>query len=177
MNGLLRREELATAKSSSPGATSGWRLPKRWLSLLTVSLALLTTLYLFSGSSALSYRDGHDRPGTSQKDPPTSSPSKSLSPLSYLLGSNEDTSKLWFPPPNGGEQFHPAVASHNLPAPVSERPRTPVFIAFTRNSAMLQQTLLSYIAAGWPREDIIVVDNSGTMDANPQSHLSPSNPF
>lgn len=42
---------------------------------------------------------------------------------------------------------------------------------------MLQQTVLSYIAAGWPREDIIVVDNSGTMDANALHLLSSKNPF
>ncbi|KAB2570606.1 hypothetical protein DBV05_g10723 [Lasiodiplodia theobromae] len=42
---------------------------------------------------------------------------------------------------------------------------------------MLQQAVLSYIAAGWPREDIIIVDNSGTMDANPEGLLSRDNPF
>lgn len=42
---------------------------------------------------------------------------------------------------------------------------------------MLQQTVLSYIAAGWPREDIIVVDNSGTMDANSLGLLTSKNPF
>ena len=42
---------------------------------------------------------------------------------------------------------------------------------------MLQQTVLSYIAAGWPREDIIIVDNSGTLDANNEGILSRDNPF
>jgi hypothetical protein len=31
---------------------------------------------------------------------------------------------------------------------------------------MLQQTVLSYIAGGWPQGDSIIVDNSGTLDAN-----------
>jgi hypothetical protein len=42
---------------------------------------------------------------------------------------------------------------------------------------MLEQTVLSYISVGWPREDIIIVDNSGTLDANSHRHLSKENPF
>ena len=42
---------------------------------------------------------------------------------------------------------------------------------------MLLQTLHSYISSGWPASDIIMIDNSGTMDANPLSLLSTSNPF
>jgi hypothetical protein len=73
-------------------------------------------------------------------------------------------------------KFHlPEVARYNTPA--LDRPRTPLFIGFTRNRFMLQQTVLSYIAAGWPRTDIIVVDNSGTLDANERSLLSDDNPF
>ncbi|KAK6341992.1 hypothetical protein TWF730_001473 [Orbilia blumenaviensis] len=54
---------------------------------------------------------------------------------------------------------------------------TPLFIPFTRNHKMLEQTVLSYIAAGWPRSHIIVVENTGTMDANPKGLLSPENMF
>ena len=42
---------------------------------------------------------------------------------------------------------------------------------------MLQQVVLSYIAAGWPRSDIVIIDNSGTMDSNNNGRLSPDNPF
>ncbi len=42
---------------------------------------------------------------------------------------------------------------------------------------MLVQAVVSYIAAGWPRSDIIIVDNSGTMDANSENLLTRSNPF
>jgi hypothetical protein len=42
---------------------------------------------------------------------------------------------------------------------------------------MLQQTVLGCIAGGWPREDIIIIDNSGTFDANSRSLLSEENPF
>ncbi|EOD43442.1 hypothetical protein UCRNP2_9815 [Neofusicoccum parvum UCRNP2] len=42
---------------------------------------------------------------------------------------------------------------------------------------MLRQAVLGWIAAGWPREDIVLVDNTGTMDANNEGMLSPDNPF
>jgi hypothetical protein len=42
---------------------------------------------------------------------------------------------------------------------------------------MLQQAILSYIAGGWPRNDIVIVDNTGTMDANSNHLLSEDSPF
>jgi hypothetical protein len=42
---------------------------------------------------------------------------------------------------------------------------------------MLRQAVLSYIAAGWPRNDIVIVDNTGTMDANNKGLLTEANPF
>ncbi|KAL6872913.1 hypothetical protein J3F83DRAFT_772178 [Trichoderma novae-zelandiae] len=77
--------------------------------------------------------------------------------------------------PAQGNNFLPLVASYNEPP--RHRPRTPLFIPFTRNNAMMRQTVLGYIASGWPREDIIIVDNSGTADANNLKLLSQSNPF
>jgi hypothetical protein len=97
------------------------------------------------------------------------------SPFQPLLGTEESPTKLWFPPK--GNDFRPHVAPYNTPPPTEERLRTPLFVGFTRNSEMLQQTVLSYIAAGWPREDIIIVDNSGTLDANNEGLLSRDNPF
>ncbi|KAL7942516.1 hypothetical protein V8C42DRAFT_359961 [Trichoderma barbatum] len=77
--------------------------------------------------------------------------------------------------PAQGNNFFPLVASYNEPP--RHRPKTPLFIPFTRNNAMMRQTVLGYIASGWPREDIIIVDNSGTADANNMKLLSASNPF
>jgi len=54
---------------------------------------------------------------------------------------------------------------------------TPLFIGFTRNWNMLQQCLVSYLAAGWPADMIYIVDNSGTMDSNKLNLLTPANPF
>lgn len=150
----------STAANSLLGKSR--RLPKRWLSFSLVIVVLLT-FFLLSGpqitSSKLSQPTGHS------------------SSISYLLGDEQHEAKLWFPPRSSGSPFEPVVATYNNPPSSASRPRTPLLIAFTRNNAMLQQTVLSYIAAGWPREDIIVVDNSGTMDANNLGLLSHDNPF
>ncbi|KAF1816403.1 hypothetical protein P152DRAFT_375084, partial [Eremomyces bilateralis CBS 781.70] len=79
---------------------------------------------------------------------------------------------LYYPPI--GRSFHPQTPFHNQPTRF--RPRTPLIIPFTTNETFLIQTALSYIAAGWPREDIIILDNSGTMDANPREELPKDNP-
>src|SRR5690606_8129834 len=78
-----------------------------------------------------------------------------------------------------GSSFSPAVAAYNVFQSTSgkPKPRTPLFIGFSRNHHMLTQTILSFIAAGWPRDEIIVVDNSGTMNANSNGKLTEQNPF
>ncbi|KAF3918831.1 hypothetical protein ABW20_dc0101050 [Dactylellina cionopaga] len=43
---------------------------------------------------------------------------------------------------------------------------TPLFIGFTRNWYLLEQAVVSYIASGWPPNQIIVIDNTGVMDSN-----------
>jgi hypothetical protein len=42
---------------------------------------------------------------------------------------------------------------------------------------LLQQVVLSYITAGWPPEDIYVVENTGTLHSNKNGLLSLQNPF
>ncbi|KAK3951921.1 hypothetical protein QBC32DRAFT_213896 [Pseudoneurospora amorphoporcata] len=53
----------------------------------------------------------------------------------------------------------------------------PLLIGFTRNWPLLLQCVSSYIAAGWPAEEIFVVENTGTMDANERELLTLQNPF
>ena len=95
----------------------------------------------------------------------------------YLLGDVEDPARLWYPPDNERANPQPSTLKQNEPTVVGRGLRTPLLIPFTRNNDMLVQTVLSYVAAGWPREDIIIIDNSGTMDANPLQQLSLTNPF
>jgi hypothetical protein len=71
----------------------------------------------------------------------------------------------------------PPVPSWNRPPKKHVPEKTPLFIGFTRNWRLLQQTVVSYITAGWPPEDIYVVDNSGTMNSNKLGKLSLQNPF
>lgn len=143
---------------------TAWCLPRRWLSLCFLSLGVILFLILFA--RPLLVKETQPSPQVQQNEPLFYAP---------LLGLEEDPQRLWFP--LEGSDFQPRVASYNAPLSTNQRCRTPLFVAFTRNSAMLQQTVLSYIAAGWPREDIIVVDNSGTLDANNEGLLSQHNPF
>ncbi|KAG0642267.1 hypothetical protein HOY80DRAFT_917866 [Tuber brumale] len=69
----------------------------------------------------------------------------------------------------------PEILAVNKP-PKSHHP-TPLFIGFTRNWPILQQSVISYITAGWPPADIYVVDNTGTMDSNELGLLTQQNPF
>lgn len=94
-------------------------------------------------------------------------------PAVPVLGESSFDFGMYFPAQ--GNNFFPLVASYNEPP--RHRPKTPLFIPFTRNNAMMRQTVLGYIASGWPREDIIIVDNSGTNDANNLKLLSNDNPF
>ena len=93
------------------------------------------------------------------------------------------------PPPPPIPEYFPLAASAKSPAdlppvpswnkpPVPHVPETTrLYIGFTRYWPLLQQVVVSYIAAGWPPEDIYVVENTGTFDANRNGQLSPSNPF
>lgn len=92
------------------------------------------------------------------------------------------------PAPPVVENFPLAQAAHSAadlpPIPSWNRPpekhvpeHTPLFIGFTRNWRILQQAVVGYITAGWPPEDIYVLENTGTMDANANGQLSLQNPF
>ena len=70
----------------------------------------------------------------------------------------------------------PSVPSWNRSPQPHVKEQTPLFIGFTRNWRILQQVVVSYIVAGWPPEDIYVVDNSGTMFSNKENRLSLQNP-
>lgn len=73
----------------------------------------------------------------------------------------------------------PAIPSWNKPPSPHIAEKTPLFIGFTRSWPMLQQCVLSYITAGWPPEDIYVIDNTGTFKSNfpPDAKLTLQNPF
>lgn len=71
----------------------------------------------------------------------------------------------------------PPVPSWNHPPAKHVPENTRLYIGFTRYWPLLQQVVVSYIAAGWPPEDIYVVENTGTFDANKHRQLTSQNPF
>ncbi|KAI1410062.1 hypothetical protein F5Y13DRAFT_168960 [Hypoxylon sp. FL1857] len=71
----------------------------------------------------------------------------------------------------------PPVPENNLPPHPHVDEATPLLIGFTRNWPLLLQCVSSYIAAGWPPEDIYVVENTGTFHANRNQQLDLQNPF
>lgn len=71
----------------------------------------------------------------------------------------------------------PPIPSWNVPPNPHVPENTPLLIGFTRNWRILQQAVVSYITAGWPPEDIYVVENTGVMDSNMRGLLSLQNPF
>ncbi|KAL9028634.1 MAG: hypothetical protein Q9196_003026, partial [Gyalolechia fulgens] len=71
----------------------------------------------------------------------------------------------------------PEIPPWNKPPEPHVEEMTPLFIGFTRNWRLLQQVIVSYITAGWPPEDIYVVDNSGVMHSNRNGLLGLQNPF
>ncbi len=71
----------------------------------------------------------------------------------------------------------PPVPSWNRPPKKHVPEKTPIFVGFDRNWLLLQQTVVGLITAGWPPEDIFVVENTGAMDSNKKGLLSLQNPF
>lgn len=71
----------------------------------------------------------------------------------------------------------PPVPSWNKPPEKHVPENTRLYIGFTRYWPLLQQVVVSYIAAGWPPSDIYVVENTGTFDANRKGLLTSQNPF
>ncbi|MCJ1391084.1 hypothetical protein MMC18_003946 [Xylographa bjoerkii] len=79
--------------------------------------------------------------------------------------------------PLAADALPPPIPSWNtLPANNKVTP-TPLLIAFTRNWPLLQQTVVSYLTAGWPASQIYVIDNSGTQNSNKRNLLTLQNPF
>ena len=71
----------------------------------------------------------------------------------------------------------PKIPDWNRPPKPHVREKTALFIGFTRNWRLLQQVVVSYITAGWPPEDIYVVENTGVMNSNRDGKLTLQNPF
>ena len=94
----------------------------------------------------------------------------------------------WTPPPV--QDPFPLLSTGN-PPPIPEwnRPKKdlhkdygidfapPLYIGFSRNWPMVLQAVVSYITAGWPPEQIHVVENTGVQRANLEGKLTLQNPY
>ncbi|POR37316.1 Uncharacterized protein TPAR_02473 [Tolypocladium paradoxum] len=94
----------------------------------------------------------------------------------------------WTPPPIK-DPFPALETARPPPVPSWNRPKKdahkrygidyapPLFIGFTRTWPILLQAVVSYITAGWPPEQICVVENTGVQRANAQGRLTLQNPW
>ncbi|KAK1753564.1 hypothetical protein QBC47DRAFT_386745 [Echria macrotheca] len=53
----------------------------------------------------------------------------------------------------------------------------PLLIGFSRTWPILLQAVVSYLTAGWPADQIYVVENTGVQQANARGQLTLQNPF
>ncbi|KAI8625065.1 hypothetical protein F5Y19DRAFT_479938 [Xylariaceae sp. FL1651] len=94
-----------------------------------------------------------------------------------------------YTPPPISDPFPALATSTPPPIPAYNVPETdgwkkygldvapPLLIGFTRTWPMLLQTVVSYITAGWPAEQIYVVENTGMQQANARGQLSLQHPW
>ena len=134
-----------------------------------VTFILLLTFF-FRGS-VLPSSHPPEPPPAEEKHPIYKSPKPSQSPLppipEYFPLAAKAKSPADLPP----------IPSWNKPPAPHVLEKTRLYIGFTRYWPLLQQVVVSYIAAGWPPEDIYVIENTGTFDSNRRGLLSPPNPF
>lgn len=94
----------------------------------------------------------------------------------------------WTPPPLT-DPFPALLTSDPPPIPSYNVPKKdlwkeyglemapPLVMGFTRTWPILLQAVVSYITAGWPPEQIYVVENTGMQQSNARGQLSLQHPF
>jgi hypothetical protein len=164
----------------------------RYAIILALSLILLTLFFFrldvassFAHLPAVEVDSGPstDAPKAVEEEPKPieDAPKSAPSPVYKNITAKPSTTPI-------GEYFPLAAAAKSKsdlhPIPPWNKPswrhvpeETPLFIGFTRNWPLLQQVVVGYITAGWPPEDIIVVENTGVMDANEKGKLTLQNPY
>jgi hypothetical protein len=105
------------------------------------------------------------RPHPKYKPSPTDKPSPIQDPFPLLAKST--------PPPI--PEWNRAKPDLHKKYDIAFAP--PLLVGFGRNWPMLLQTVVSYITAGWPAEQIYVIENTGVQASNKKGKLSLQNPF
>ncbi|KAK7920077.1 hypothetical protein PG985_008099 [Apiospora marii] len=115
--------------------------------------------------------------------PPAPPPATGPPPLKYKPAPTYTVPPIQDPfPLLSATSTPPPIPAYNVPQPdawkayagVTVAP--PLLIGFTRNWPMLLQTVVSYLTAGWPADQLYVVENTGTQRANARAQLSLQNP-
>ncbi|KAI0454214.1 hypothetical protein F5B21DRAFT_476234 [Xylaria acuta] len=142
---------------------------------LLFSIAVLVLLALRNNTirdSLSKFKDSHtvtdgdeEPPHPRYKPAPTYTPPPISDPFPALATST--------PPPIPSYNVPEKDGWKNYGVPVAP----PLVIGFTRSWPMLLQTVVSYITAGWPPEQIYVVENTGMQQANAHGQLSLQHPW
>lgn len=122
-------------------------------------------------------------PPPEQPPPPPPVPPASDPPLKYKPEPTYTVPPVKDPfPLLSATSTPPPIPAYNLPKPDAWKAYAgltiapPLLIGFTRNWPMLLQTVVSYLTAGWPADQLYVVENTGTQQANARAQLSLQNP-
>lgn len=141
----------------------------RGRSVIILTIWLFVSVFIYLSSHGLRIRLPHCYPWTRGPPHPTYRPRSEPRPaivdnfaLAALARSSSDL---------------PPIPTYNQPPDPHIVESTPLFIGFTRNWLLLQQTVVSYITAGWPPEDVYIIENTGTMTSNRHARLTLQNPF
>ena len=141
---------------------------KRTICLVLTLLLCASTLFLLQTDLYERLRIAYN-PDSKPRPEPIYKPKPDPAPLTAdnfpLAASAQNISDL------------PSIPPWNSPPQPHVPENTPLFIGFTRNWPLLQQVVVSYVVAGWPPEDIYVVENTGTMYSNRHGLLTLQNPF
>jgi len=131
---------------------------------LQESLAKIKGSVIETTKADESHQD-QERPRPKYKPKPSYTPPPIIDPFPALATST--------PPPIPAYNVPEKDAWKKYGLPVAP----PLLIGFTRTWPMLLQTVVSYITAGWPPEQIYVVENTGMQQANALGQLSLQHPW
>lgn len=151
-------------------------IPRRLWNVIAIGVVFTCTIFFLSYHGLPNIGLSPERPAEPKKERPPGPIHKNKTA--------SDSKVIQRPPIQDNFPIIGNLSTGSLPVPSWNKPptthvpeKTPLFLGFTRNWPMLQQCVISYITAGWPPEDIYVVDNTGTMKSNFDGKLTLQNPF
>lgn len=144
--------------------------------ILVLLVATLTLLLLVADGPRDQTRAYFEKHFTNHKDPNEPPHPEYLPEPTWLPPAVQD------PFPALATSTPPPIPEWNVPKKKLHKKygieyAPPLLIGFTRSWPMLLQAVVSYITAGWPAEQIYVVENTGVQRANLEGKLTLQNPY